>query len=79
MKGYEPDINLIFILITLYSKKLNIPFIYSNARIGLCVYNHGCQIKLCNDNYNISIQTHPLICGSSFAETEILDNNGKYI
>lgn len=57
----------------------NIPFIYVNPKIGLFLYNHGCQIKLCNDKYNMSIQTHPSVCGDSFAETAILDNNGEFV
>lgn len=65
-------------LVTEFLKSKNIPFVYVNSKVGLFCYNHGCQIQLCNNKYKMSIQTHPLICGVSFAETAILDNNGGY-
>lgn len=65
-------------LVTEFLNSKNIPFVYCNARIGPFMYNHGCQIKLANDEYIMSIQTHPLISGSSFAETAIIDNDGKF-
>lgn len=65
-------------IVTEFLTSKNIPFVYCNARIGLLMYNHGCQIKLDNGEYIMSIQTHPSITGSSFAETAILDNDGMF-
>jgi hypothetical protein len=65
-------------IVTEFLNSKNIPFVYCNARVVFFMYNHGCQIKLDNDEYIMSIQTHPHISGRSFAETAILDKNGNF-
>lgn len=66
-------------IITDFLKSKKIHFVYSNAKVGLSIYNHGCKIQFCNNKYYMSIQTHPSISGNSFAETAILDNTGAFI
>jgi hypothetical protein len=57
-------------LVTNFLKEKNIDFEYSNANIGFDLNDHGCRVKL-NDTYSLSIQTHPMVVGSSFAETAL--------
>jgi hypothetical protein len=55
-------------VITDWLKQKNIKFIYSSApvdRYGM--YQHG--IKVSFPTFELSIQTHPMIAGWSFAET----------
>lgn len=66
-------------VVTNFLNSKNIPFDYSNSKIGLFMPNHGCMINLCNNLYKMSIQTHPSVSGCSFAETAILDNEGKFV
>ena len=65
-------------LITKYLKSENIPFKYSNAGVGFGICNHGCRV-IFNDTYNLSIQTHPDVTGSSFAETALQNQTTKQI
>lgn len=61
-----------------YSLRLVIDFLdenkieykYSNANVGFTIHNHGCRIQI-NDKYSLSIQTHPMVVGESFAETAL--------
>lgn len=61
-----------------YLKENNIEYVYSNARVGLFLYDHGCRIDL-TDDLKMSIQTHPMIAGPAFAETAIQSMEKKTV
>lgn len=65
-------------LVIEFLKSQNIPFEYVNSKVGFLPYNHGCNVKLSNAEYYMSIQTHPSVCGNSFAETAVLSVNGGF-
>ena len=46
----------------------------SSAGGGYCGVEHGVRVRV-GGNIEISIQTHPIIAGESFAETAIMHNN----
>ena len=57
-------------LVTEFLQKEGIPFEHSSARLRNSFYEHGCRIVL-NDTFKLSIQTHPDVVGTSFAETAL--------
>jgi hypothetical protein len=56
----------------------DIKYVFSNARVGLMLYEHGCRIDL-TDDLKMSIQTHPNIAGLAFAETAIQSMERKTV
>ena len=65
-------------VITKFLTSNNIPYEHCNAKVGMSFYDHGCRVKL-NEQYSLSIQTHPDIAGESFAETALQDMVNKKI
>jgi hypothetical protein len=57
-------------LVVDFLDKHDIKYKYCNANIGILFYNHGCRIDI-NNTYALSIQTHPDISGTAFAETAL--------
>ena len=57
-------------LVIEFLKNNKIPYTYCSANVDYMFYEHGCRIKL-DDTYTLSIQTHPMIAGKSFAETAL--------
>lgn len=55
-------------LVVSFLKDNRIPYKYCNANVGFIFHNHGCRINV-DDTYSLSIQTHPMVTGESFAET----------
>lgn len=52
---------------------------FSSGSVGPCLYEHGCKVDLPgSDNVQMSIQTHPMLAGSSFAETAVI-KDGEFI
>jgi hypothetical protein len=73
-------------LVTARLKERGVPFVHSSARVyGVNLVEHGVRIAIDGDGdgdggrYNLSVQTHPLVCGESFAETALqrIDTNGE--
>ncbi len=58
-------------LIVDWAKSKNYTFTYSNPRVGFGLVNHGMKLQLPN-NFELSIQTHPDIASSAFAETALM-------
>lgn len=65
-------------LVTKFLEDEGIPYEHSSANVGFLFYDHGCRIKL-NEKYTLSIQTHPDVAGSSFAETALQDSKKRKI
>lgn len=66
-------------IITIFLKSKNIHFEYKNSRVhngNYMIYNHGILVTLpiSSGNRLLSIQTHPIVAGPSFAETLLLDD-----
>lgn len=60
-------------IITRWLKNKNIEYKYCQGRVlGMYLYETGIAIKIKDET--ISIQTHPMIAGCSFAETLIRSN-----
>lgn len=57
-------------LITTFLQENDIEYNYSNSRMGMGLYDHGCSVKI-NDTYKLSIQTHTDVVGPSFVETAL--------
>lgn len=57
-------------LVIKFLRDNRIAYSYCSANIGSMLYEHGCHIKI-NDTYRLSVQTHPMIAGESFAETAL--------
>jgi len=57
-------------LVIEFLKNKQIPYTYCSANVDYMLYQHGCRIRL-DDTYTLSIQTHPMIAGKSFAETAL--------
>jgi hypothetical protein len=73
-------------LVTARLKERGVPFVHSSARVyGVNLVEHGVRVAIDGDGdgdggrYNLSVQTHPLVCGESFAETALqrIDTNGE--
>lgn len=65
-------------LITKFLKEKGIAYEPRNANVGFTMHDHGCAVKI-NDTYTLSIQTHPMIAGESFAETGLQNTITKKI
>ena len=65
-------------LITEFLTENGIEFKYSNSRVGMGLYSHGCSVQI-NDTYKLSIQTHTDVVGPSFVEVALQDIKAKKI
>lgn len=65
-------------LVTEFLKENGIEYAHNSANIGICFNEHGCRVKV-NDTYQLSIQTHTDVVGSSFAETALQNTTTKKI
>jgi len=63
-------------IITKWLKKNNLNYEYNSSRAGssngILLYHHGVTLIL--NNLKVSIQTHPIVAGWSFAETLITND-----
>lgn len=59
-------------LVTQFLKEHGIDFEHSSANVGILFNDHGCRVKV-NDVLDLSIQTHPDVTGTSFAETALMN------
>jgi len=70
--SYPNTYSLQIIIDWVHTKDLT--YKHSNAGVGLGFVNHGIRLALGND-FELSIQTHPDIAVSEFAETALIHKN----
>lgn len=58
-------------LITEWAQKNNFSFKYSSANVDFLIVEHGIRLAL-PGKFKLSIQTHPIIVNSAFAETALI-------